>query len=179
MGIIDTGMDHFGIATAGVGARGLLRLQYQHFATGLGQLAGTGQPHHTGADHHTIDSFTHRLPSPYIANKFHFKPVLSIIACDPLKTVRQMSAQRRFYTTWIASLMLVLALAVLPGHVHPDASQEFCAFCCALNDHDDALPGGHCPLPPVSGTTDIATAPADAAAAGHYLPYLSRAPPHA
>ena len=55
--IIDSGMDHFGIAGAGDGAHRGLGFQHQHLAAGPGEAAPDGEPQYAGPDNSHIDGF--------------------------------------------------------------------------------------------------------------------------
>ncbi len=55
LGIIDAGVDDFGIARAGLGADALGRLQHDDLTAGKGKGAGDGKTHHAGADHDAVD----------------------------------------------------------------------------------------------------------------------------
>ncbi|KAG0745147.1 hypothetical protein G6F24_015949 [Rhizopus arrhizus] len=58
-GVIDAGVDDFGIARAGPGADGFRGFGHQHFAAGLGQRAGNRQADHPCADDDAIDVHAH------------------------------------------------------------------------------------------------------------------------
>ncbi|MOA22557.1 hypothetical protein D3C78_1431200 [compost metagenome] len=58
-GVVDAGMDDFGIARAGAGADGLGGFGHQHFAAGLRQRARDGQADHARADHDAIHISAH------------------------------------------------------------------------------------------------------------------------
>ena len=53
-GVVNASVDDFAVARAGLGAKGVTGLQYQHLAPRQRQCTGYCQPHHAGAHHHTI-----------------------------------------------------------------------------------------------------------------------------
>ena len=55
-GIVNTGVDDFAVARAGLGANGIASFEHQHLAPSQGQLTGHGQPDDAGTDHYTIDT---------------------------------------------------------------------------------------------------------------------------
>ncbi|MNQ55865.1 hypothetical protein D3C85_699690 [compost metagenome] len=54
-GVIDAGVDHFGIARADARADTFCGFEHNHFAPAHGHRPGDRQPDHTGPDHHAID----------------------------------------------------------------------------------------------------------------------------
>ena len=63
-GIVDAGVDHLGIAGAGVAADPLLALQHDHLMPRQRQGAGHRKPHHPGAHHHRAHLVHVRLRFP-------------------------------------------------------------------------------------------------------------------
>ncbi|MCY1425539.1 hypothetical protein D9M71_413280 [compost metagenome] len=59
-GVIDTGVDHFGIARTDALANPSAGLDQDHFATAHGQGPGHRQAHYPGPDHHAVDINAHQ-----------------------------------------------------------------------------------------------------------------------
>ena len=55
--VVNAGVNHFAVAGAGAGAKGVGGFQHQHFAPSQRQRARHGQAHHARADHHGVDVF--------------------------------------------------------------------------------------------------------------------------
>ena len=53
--VVESGVDHLGVAGAGVHTDGRFGLQHHHFAPGQGQRARHGQADHPRANHHRIE----------------------------------------------------------------------------------------------------------------------------
>jgi len=57
LGIIDAGVDHLGVARAGLGADAFGGLDDDDLTAGKSQRAGDREADHAGADHHAVDGF--------------------------------------------------------------------------------------------------------------------------